>query len=86
MKVTEETYPNEHGCRLRDPDDFDPDSFRSMERYHEGKRYRVIMAKFKGEDTMTEQSYRYPKDEWGEREARSHCKDHNGKQFEPARD
>ena len=84
MKVTEETYLNEHGCRLCNPDDFDPCSFRSMERDHDGKQYRVIMAKRPGEDTMTEQSYQYPKDEWKENEARKHCEDLGGKLFEPA--
>lgn len=86
MKVTEEMYPNEHGCRLCDPDDFEHDSFRSMDRDHKGKRYRVIMAKRLGENRMAEQSYRYPKDEWTENEARKHCEDHGGILFEPARD
>ncbi len=78
-------YPNEHACRVRDPDDFRPDSFRRTERDHEGKKYSVIMGKLKGQDTMTDQAYRYPKDTWSETQARSHCQDHNGS-FEAASD
>lgn len=79
----EKPYPNEHACRLRDPDDFDDDSFRRTEREHEGKKYSVISGKLEGEDTMTEQAYRYNKEVWTAGEAKTHCKDHDGK-FEPA--
>lgn len=78
-------YPNEHSCRLKDPGEFEADSFKRMERDHEGKKYSVIMGKLKGENTMTEQAYRYAKDVWTEKEARAHCKDHDGKSFEPAK-
>ena len=77
-------YPNEHACRLREPGDFEDGSFRRVEREHEGKKYAVIMGKLKGEDKMTEQAYRYPKDTWSVEAARKHCTDHNGKSFEPA--
>jgi hypothetical protein len=80
----ERPYPNEHSCRLKDPGDFEKDSFRRVEREHEGKKYGVIMGKLKGETTMTEQAYRYPKSEWSAKEARAHCKDHEGKSFEEA--
>ncbi|MBA7576621.1 hypothetical protein ES708_18462 [subsurface metagenome] len=75
--------PNEHACRLRDPDDFEDDSFRRTTRKHEDKEYAVIMGKLKGEDTMTDQSFRYDKEVWEEDEADTHCKDHKGT-FEPA--
>lgn len=71
-------YPNEHACRLRNPDDFEDDSFKRTEREHEGKKYSVIMGRLKGEDTMTEQAYRYDKDVWTEKEAEAHCDDHDG--------
>lgn len=77
-------YPNEHACRLRDPDDFEPGSFRRQEREHEGKPYFVILGRLKGEDTLTEQAYRYPKDAWTEDDARAHCQDHDGIEFSPA--
>jgi len=76
-------YPEEHSCRLRNPDDFENDSFRSTTRKHDGKEYRVIMGKLKGQDTMTEQAYRYPKDTWEKEAARTHCENHGGK-FEAA--
>ena len=76
-------FPNEHACRLRQPGDFKPDSFRRTEREHEGKKYSVIMGRLKGEDTMTEQAYRYPKETWDAGEAGSHCRSHDGK-FEAA--
>jgi len=78
-------YPNEHSCRLRDPSDFQPDSMRRMTRKHEGKEYHIIVGRLKGQDTMTEQAYRYPKDTWTEAQARQHCKEHEGKLFEPAK-
>lgn len=71
-------YPNEHACRLRDPGDFQDDSFRRTTREHEGKRYDVIMGRLEGEDSMTEQAYRYPKDGWTADEARAHCKGYDG--------
>jgi len=80
----ERPYPNEHACRLREPSDFEPDSFRREDREHEGKPYAVIMGKLDGEDSMTEQAYRYPIDEWSEDDARAHCRSHNGETFEPA--
>ena len=80
----EKPYENEHACRLRNPDDFQADSFRRTQREHEGKKYSIIMGRLKGETTMTEQAYRYPKDTWGAGEARSHCKTHDGT-FEAAR-
>jgi hypothetical protein len=76
-------YPNEHSCRLRDPETLD--IVGSGERKHNGKTYRVIYGKPKGEkDTSSvEQAYRYPVETWSESEARKHCQDHDGS-FEPA--
>lgn len=77
-------YENEHACRLRDPGKFQADSFRRTSRKSDGKTYDVIMGKLEGEDSMTEQAYRYPKDAWDADEARSHCESHDGISFEPA--
>ena len=77
-------YPNEHACRLRQPGDFQAESFRRTEREHEGKRYSIIMGWLKGETSMTEQAYRYPSDTWTEAQARAHCDAHDGATFEPA--
>ena len=76
--LTEKPYPSEHSCRLRDPGDFQDDSFRRTKRNHEGKEYSVIMGKLRDEDTMTEQAYRYNKDVWTAQEAGNHCKEHEG--------
>jgi HK97 family phage prohead protease len=76
-------YPHEHACRLREPGEFQADTFRRMQREHEGKKYSAIMGKLKNEDTMTEQAYRYADDVWTATEARSHCKGHEGR-FEAA--
>jgi HK97 family phage prohead protease len=65
-------YPNEHACRLRDPGDFEEDSFRRTGRQTAGKKYNVVMGKLKGESTMTEQAYRYPKADWPEADAKRH--------------
>jgi hypothetical protein len=81
-------YLNEHACRLRDPGDFAPGSFRSMRRLHGSQPYRVIVGKLRGtsgpRDPMVEQTYRYPTDAWTEDEARAHCREHGGGLFEPA--
>jgi len=76
-------YPNEHSCRLRDPETLD--IVGSSERKHNGKTYRVIYGKPKGEEKAgsVEQAYRYPVETWSESEARNHCKNHGGS-FEAA--
>ena len=81
-------YPHEHACRLRDPSEFAPRTFRSMHRKHGSKVYRVIIGKLRwrsaAADSMVEQAYRYPTAEWSEEEARAHCDAHGGRVFEPA--
>ncbi len=83
VKAELKPYPNEHACRLRDPDDFQDGSFKRTSRVSDGKKYSVIMGKLEGENTMTEQAYRYDKEVWEEVDAKTHCKDHDGK-FEAA--
>jgi hypothetical protein len=76
-------YPNEHSCRLRDPETLK--IVGSGERKHNGKTYRVIYGKPKDKPDAgsVEQAYRYPVKTWSEAEARKHCQDHGGS-FEPA--
>jgi len=76
-------YPNEHSCRLKDPETLD--IVGSDERKHNGKTYRVIFGKPKGQPKAgsVEQAYRYPVETWSESEARKHCEAHDGS-FEPA--
>ncbi|MFQ5841061.1 MAG: hypothetical protein ACE5I8_01380 [Thermodesulfobacteriota bacterium] len=80
----ERPYPNHHACRLRDPGDFQKGKYVTQKRKHDGKEYSVILGRLKGEKTLTEQSYRYHRNVWTEKEARAHCKDHKGILFEPA--
>lgn len=81
--IVEKPYPSEHSCRLKSPDDFEDDSFRRDERDHDGKKYSVIYGRLKGEKTLTEQAYRYPKKTWDVGEAKGHCEGHKGS-FEAA--
>jgi HK97 family phage prohead protease len=74
-------YPNEHSCRLQNPDNFS--EFRRGTRKHEGKEYSVIFGKPKEGEGWEEQAYRYNKDTWTAAEAKGHCKDHKGS-FEAA--
>ena len=83
VEIELKPYPNEHACRLRDPDDFQEGSMRRISRVSGGKEYSVIVGRLEGEDTLTEQAYRYDKNTWDEDEAKSHCEEHDGK-FEPA--
>jgi HK97 family phage prohead protease len=76
-------YENEHACRKIDPGMCD--KFRSMERDHEGKMYRVIMGHMKSSGDWVDQAYRYPKDTWTAEQAKAHCSSHDG-DFEAARD
>jgi len=71
-------YPNEHACRLRNPDDFEDGSFRRTTRVSDGKKYSIIMGRLEGEDTLTEQAYRYDKEIWEAADAKTHCKEHDG--------
>lgn len=79
-------YPSEHACRLREPSDFQDNSFKRVngERKHNGKAYDVIFGKLKTDGSWAEQAYRYPKDSWKVDDARAHCTSHKGKSFEPA--
>jgi ATP-dependent protease ClpP protease subunit len=69
---------NWHACRLRDPGAFQKGTFRQISRKHNGKEYRVIVGRLKGETTMTEQAYRYAMESWSAAQARSHCRSHDG--------
>jgi len=72
-------YPNEHACRLRDPDQFQKGSFRRIVK----GGVSIIIGKLKGKTTTTAQAFRYPKSKWTVERARAHCKRHGGK-FEAA--
>jgi hypothetical protein len=77
-------YPNEHSCRLSDPDKFQKDSFRRIKRgtpgqtKPDGRPLSIIIARPIGKTTMKTQAYRYPIGDWTEAAARVHCEDAGG--------
>ena len=84
-------YPNFHACRLQDPADFTPNTFRTMDREHNGKAYQVIVGDLNSlngqggqAETITDQAYHYPVDVWNESDAKAHCGSHDGILFEPS--
>lgn len=78
-------FPNEHACRLREPGEFQDDSFRRITREtSEGKSFDVIRADRQDTGETQDQSHRYPTSRWSEDEARQHCQEHDGIKFEPA--
>lgn len=78
-------FANEHACRIRNPADFQDDSFRRIRQNADGKPIDLIVARLKGESSTTLQAFRYPKKNWTADQARSHCSSHNGN-FEAASD
>ena len=72
-------YPNEHACRIRDPGDFEKDSFRTQELGTHG--VKAIEGHLKGETTMTVQAYRFPKDKFTAAEAKKWLKDNGIKKY-----
>lgn len=78
-------YPNEHAARIRDPEEFEENSFRRKALEGE-KGIDIIIGKLKGEKNTTTQSYRFKIENWTDDEAKKWLKDHNIKYkvFEPA--
>jgi hypothetical protein len=76
-------YPNEHAARVRNPDAFQPDSFRSKPI---ARGVRVIIGKLKGSSTMAVQAYRFEVDKYTIAEAKEWLKRNGVKYilFEPA--
>ena len=67
-------YPSEHTARVRDPDEFQPNSFRSktLPKSEGGKGgVRMILGRLREESTMTVQAYRFPADSYSVEEAKS---------------
>jgi Mu-like prophage I protein len=80
--------PNEHSARVRQPDEFDPDSFRRTKL--PGTTVEIISGKLKGaagaDDPMVVQTYRFPVKDFTADEARQWLKDNDVtvESFEPA--
>ena len=86
LEESRKPYPNEHACRLNEPD-----KYGEMRRVNgafesNGKKIDAIYGIIgKGNNKRTEiQAYRYPKTEWTRQQAQDHCKKHNGIKFEVA--
>lgn len=90
-------FPNEHSARLRNPGDFDPDTFRRTKggtiygKIKVPQTIGIIWGKLKGssapEDMPIPQTLRFLKDSWSAAEAKSWLKTNNVKYigFEPAK-
>ena len=68
---------NEIRFRLRDPEEFDPESFRTVVLKKTKPRIDSVMGKLKGEDTMTKQNLMFPKeDDWTLARAKEYLAEH----------
>jgi hypothetical protein len=77
-------YPNEHAARVRNPDSFEPDTFRSKE-LKDG--IRLILGKLKGGNgSMVVQAYRFSVDKFTVEQVKKWLEDNKIKyiSFEPA--
>jgi hypothetical protein len=77
-------YPSEHAARVKNPDDFEKDSFR---RKDIAPGIAIIIGKEKnGNGSMVTQAYRFEKTKFTEAEAKKWLEDHKVKyiSFEPA--
>lgn len=79
-------YPNYHAVRIKDPGDFEEDSFRTKE-LPNSKGVMIIIGKLKGQDSMTVQAYRFPAENYTEEEVKEWLEKNNVKDysFEPAK-
>jgi len=69
-------YPQEHSCRLENPDKYDRFARKNCYQKHDGKCIDFIFGVKEGKSEV--QAMRYDKDVWTEDAARKHCKDHDG--------
>ena len=74
-------YPNEHSCRLENPDKYDSFSRKNCAQKHDGKCIDAIYGIKEGKSEI--QALRYGTKIWTEAAARAHCKEREGT-FEPA--
>jgi hypothetical protein len=79
-------YSNEHSARIKEPGDFESDSFRRVNDKF-GAGIDAIFGRLKGETTLTVQAIRFDAKKFTAAEARKWLKDHDYKalEFEPAK-
>lgn len=70
------TEGDNHHYRIRDPKDFDENTFKTVTIKKDKPVIKSVMGKLKGEDSMTMQNLMFPKDEWTLDEAKKWVKDH----------
>lgn len=79
-------YPNEHSCRLKDPNLFK--TCRRTTRKSDDKEYSILTCQYKkppeGKSDWAEQSYRYDKKIWTVQQAKNHCDLQETGRFEAA--
>jgi hypothetical protein len=78
-----ETTENYVRVRVRDPDDFQDDSFRIID-IDKDQGIKATIGRLKGEKSTTTQSYLFDKDRWTEAKAEKWVKDHAGKRAKEA--
>lgn len=64
-------YENEHACRIRDPAQF-------VRFSRDNDADPNVIIGYRSDDSSDVQAYRYPKDNWTVKQARSHCEKHDG--------
>ena len=76
-------FPNEHAARVKDPSEFEQDTFR---RKNIANGVDIIIGKLKGSDKTEVQTYRFDKKVFTEEQAKEWLKEHKAgnKMFEPA--
>ena len=76
-------FPNEHACRLEDPDKYSRFRRKNGDQTHDGKPIDVIYGRKKSDGKTEIQSLRYPVGDWSEGDAKDHCRSREGS-FEAA--
>jgi hypothetical protein len=70
-------FPNFHACRQRNPNDFNPKTFRNTMSKMKEKPVQLIIGKIKGKDSESDptvlQSIRMPVEHWTKIEAKALC-------------
>lgn len=69
-------YPNFHSCRIKEPNLFESDSFRTLKTKTKGLRF--IAGKLKSTGKSAVQSFRYDKTSWTPSRAKNHCEKRDG--------
>lgn len=73
LEITKGKY---HRFRIEDPEDFDQNTFRTIE-IGDGIGINAVVGRLSGEDTMTIQAYLFDANQWSLEEARSWLDDHD---------